>query len=196
MFSEIFPLEYTEGESLSIFTCKTVLMKKQEEIISYMEIQNCIWTKQCAADSLSGHWKVWKDSKSKSSDPPWSAKQGFLQLWQKVVDKCKLSSLSHYCHHFDWYPLSKVWPLFVVGWWFHKDDNDDYDDDIVGAKGSTQRDELPRDDDVTGLVGKYHQRPPSYSITKMITVLAKMCCGLMMRVETVPFSFIWSSNHF
>ena len=31
MFSEIFPLEYTEGESLSIFTCKTVLMKKQEE---------------------------------------------------------------------------------------------------------------------------------------------------------------------
>ena len=59
-----------------------------------MEIQNCIWTKQCAADSLSGHWKVWKDSKSKSSDPPWSAKQGFLQLWQKVVDKCKLSSLS------------------------------------------------------------------------------------------------------
>ena len=142
-----------------------------------MEIQNCIWTKQCAADSLSGHWKVWKDSKSKSSDPPWSAKQGFLQLWQKVVDKCKLSSLSHYCHHFDWYPLSKVWPLFVVGWWFHKDDNDDYDDDIVGAKGSTQRDELPRDDDVTGLVGKYHQRPPSYSITKMITVLAKMCCG-------------------
>ena len=80
-------------------------------------------------------------------------------------------SLSHYCHHFDWYPLSKVWPLFVVGWWFHKDDNDDYDDDIVGAKGSTQRDELPRDDDVTGLVGKYHQRPPSYSITKMITVL-------------------------
>ena len=161
-----------------------------------MELHNCIWTKQCAADSLSGHWKVWKDSKSKSSDPPWSAKQGFLQLWQKVVDKCKLSSLSHYCHHFDWYPLSKVWPLFAVGWWFHKDDNDDYDDDIVGAKGSTQRDELPRDDDVTGLVGKYHQRPPSYSITKMITVLAKMCCGLMMRVlvETAPFSFIWSSK--
>ena len=59
-----------------------------------MELHNCIWTKQCAADSLSGHWKVWKDSKSKSSDPPWSAKQGFLQLWQKVVDKCKLSSLS------------------------------------------------------------------------------------------------------